>query len=203
MVAKNKSVVKIDFQILRLADLIETTGNPQHMSPDVFAGLVKSLKKSGWILDAPVIWHRPDKKYQILSGHHRVRAAIEAGIIETGCKIISGIEKESALIKVIEANQRRGNFNDFDLNTYVDMLVDEFDLDRDLIFDEIGIEQEKYDAFALDVTDDEHAQRSPKKQGEKKSPEKTESEKESIPDKSSNVRTFIICPHCGKEIENA
>lgn len=201
MSQKNKSVVKIDFQILKLSDLIETTGNPQHMSPDVFAGIVKSLKKSGWILDAPVVWHRPDKKYQILSGHHRVRAAIEAGIIETGCKIISGIEKESALMKVIEANQRRGNFDDADLNSYVDMLVDEFDLDRDLVFDEIGIEQEKYDDFTFDTLDDDEPVKN-KKQGDKKSPDKIESSDESIPEKSSDVRTFIICPHCGKEIEN-
>ncbi len=174
MAAKNKSVVKIDFQILSLKSLVETTGNPQRMSQDVFNGIVKSMKKDGWILDAPVVWHRPDKKYQILSGHHRVRAAIEAGIIETGCKIIEGITEEKALLKVLEANQRRGKFDDYELNSFIENLIDTHDLDRDLILDEIGIEIDNIIS----------------------PPKKSKNENEN---KSGEVLEFTICPACGHE----
>jgi ParB-like chromosome segregation protein Spo0J len=141
-----KQIVKIDYKILRLKDLKETAGNPQKMTPVEFQGMVNSMRKDGWILDAPVIWHRPDGEMQIISGHHRVRAGIDAGILETGCKVIEGITEEKALLKVIEANQRRGTLNIELFDEIINKIHDDYNYGYNDIFDEIGLydENDKY-----------------------------------------------------------
>lgn len=138
-----KELVKIDYKILPLKQLKETPGNPQKMTPVQFQGLVNSMKKDGWILDAPVVWHRPDGEYQIISGHHRIQAGIEAGIVETGMKVIEGISEEKALLKVIEANQRRGALDSIELNNFINDIIDNYNMNIDNIYDEIGIHIEE------------------------------------------------------------
>jgi 1-aminocyclopropane-1-carboxylate deaminase/D-cysteine desulfhydrase-like pyridoxal-dependent ACC family enzyme/DNA modification methylase len=132
-------LIGIDFQILRLKDLLETPGNPQVMSDEELKGMVDSMRKKGWLLDAPAVWARPDGKHQIISGHHRVQAGIMAGILETGCKVIKGISEEQAKILVLEANQRRGRFDDSMLNDFIDDIIEFSAFDKNDLFDEIGI----------------------------------------------------------------
>jgi hypothetical protein len=134
-----KQVVKIDYKILRLKDLKETPGNPQKMTPVEFQGLINSMKKDGWILDAPVVWHRPDGEYQIISGHHRINAGIEAGIIETGMKVIEGISEEKALLKVVEANKRKGNIDKIMEIDFINIIYNNYDISIDDICQEIGM----------------------------------------------------------------
>ena len=135
-----KELIKIDYEILRLKSLLETPGNPQKMTAEQQQGLTNSMKKDGWILDAPVVWHRPDGEYQIISGHHRVMSGIEAGILETGCKVIEGISEEKALLKVIEANQRRGVFDEKILDEYINNMTDNYNNDINDIYEKVGID---------------------------------------------------------------
>lgn len=137
-----KQLVGIEYKILPLKSLKETTGNPQKFTDQEMAGLVKSMKQKGWILDSPVIWEKGENNYQIISGHHRIAAGIQAGIIETGCKVVKGITEEQARIFVLEANQRRGKFDEFMVDDFINSIINDFDIDKEMLFDEIGIYQD-------------------------------------------------------------
>ena len=129
---------KVSFENLKLSDLKETDGNPQVMDEKVFSGIVKSMKEKGWLLDAPVIWEKGEGDFQIISGHHRVMAGIEAGIIETQCKVIKGITEEQSKILVLEANQRKGSFSSDLLTEYLNDFIDNYDYGINDIIDEVG-----------------------------------------------------------------
>jgi hypothetical protein len=123
---------------LILAELTETIGNPQSMTDSEFKGLVDSIKKKGFILDDPVVWEYEPKKFRIISGHHRIKAAIEAGYIELNCKIISGISDKVARLLVLEANNRRGNIDNLKLERYIQDVLSDFEIGMDEINNEIG-----------------------------------------------------------------
>ena len=133
------SFVGISYSVLRLKSLKETPGNPQKMTPEEFQGMVQSMKQNGWILDAPVIWRKAEGDFQIISGHHRVRAGIEAGILETGCKVIEGLNDAQVNKLVLEANQRKGKFDDDLLNTFIDDIIKETGESLDSIYEQIGL----------------------------------------------------------------
>ena len=135
----SKKLVGISFKRLQLKSLVETTGNPQIMTDAEFKGMVKSIKKDGWLLDAAVCWKRPDGKHQIISGHHRIKAAIEAGLVDADIKVIEGIDEKQARLLVLEANQRKGTFDTKAFDDFVKNLSVDFDIDMDAIFDNIGI----------------------------------------------------------------
>ena len=139
-----KQLIGIDSKLLPLKVLKETPGNPQQMDEKTFSGMVKSMKEKGWILDGPTIWEKGENDYQIISGHHRVQAGIEAGIVETQCKVIKGITEEQAKILVLEANQRKGSFDDEILNIFIDDLVENYDYNIDEIIDEVGFDDNIY-----------------------------------------------------------
>ncbi len=126
---------------IELNTLEETQGNPQEMTPQEFEGLKKSIKEKGFILDDPVIWEYETGKYQIISGHHRIKAAQEVGYNKLNCKVITGITKQQGKLLVLEANQRRGRHNEILLNKFIDDMLDEYkDLDINTIFDSSGFE---------------------------------------------------------------
>jgi len=139
----SKKLVGISFKRLQLKSLVETTGNPQVMTDAEFKGMVKSIKKDGWLLDAAVCWKRPDGKHQIISGHHRVKAAIEAGLIDADIKVIEGIDEKQARLLVLEANQRKGAFDFKIFNDFVDDIINKFNIEKNDIFDDIGVIFEK------------------------------------------------------------
>lgn len=130
--------LQISIENLQLSYLKETKGNPQIMDEKTFSGIVKSMKEKGWLLDAPVIWEKGESDFQIISGHHRVMAGIEAGIVETQCKVIKGITEEQAKILVLEANQRRGSFSSELLTGYLNDFIDNYDYEINDIIDEVG-----------------------------------------------------------------
>lgn len=176
-----KQLVGIDHKLLQLKILKETPGNPQKMDDKTFVGLSNSMKEKGWLLDAPVIWEKAENDYQIISGHHRIKAAIKAGIVETQCKVIKGITEEQAGVLVLEANQRKGEFDDIMLNDFVTGLVDEYDIDFDELVKQIGIDEKYYDS--LNYTPDFQP---------------TDIEDQPRLDKKKPIK----CPHCGVEFVN-
>lgn len=135
----NKKLVGIKFERLQLKSLVETEGNPQKMTDAEFKGMVKSIKKDGWLLDAAVCWKRPDGKHQIISGHHRIKAAIEAGLVDADIKVIDGIDEAQARLLVLEANQRKGKLDIKAFDDFVNNLSVDFDIDMENIFENIGI----------------------------------------------------------------
>ena len=151
-----KQLIGIDSKLLPFKVLKETPGNPQQMDEKTFSGMVKSMKEKGWILDGPTIWEKGENDYQIISGHHRVQAGIEAGIVETQCKVIKGITEEQAKILVLEANQRRGEFDDSILTDFIDDIINNSDYDIDSIIEEVGFKQNiSLDAFDFSDFDEQ------------------------------------------------
>jgi DNA modification methylase len=125
---------------LELKNLIPTEGNPQSMDDKTFTGLVKSMRRKGWYMECPTIWSRPDGQYQIISGHHRIKAGIAAGLISTVCNIIYDIDytSEQAVKDCIEANGRKGEFDDNKLRDLLNNLGD-ISTNTDDLSDELGI----------------------------------------------------------------
>jgi hypothetical protein len=60
-------------------ELIPASKNARFMSGQMFQQLVANIQRDGGPTSAPLCWLAAGK-YHILSGHHRVSAAIEAGI---------------------------------------------------------------------------------------------------------------------------
>lgn len=122
----NTTVETLDLKSLR-----ETPGNPQIMELATFAGLVDAFKKRGWYLEKPTVWKREDGVYQIISGHHRIQAAIKAKITHTDCTVIDDESYTEVQAKqdVIEANQRKGEIDEEKLKAFVGSLMEEHELD--------------------------------------------------------------------------
>ena len=62
-----------------VADFEFLEGNARYMSNYMFNNLVENIRKDGTLTSVPLCY-KHDGKYRILSGNHRVKAAIEAGL---------------------------------------------------------------------------------------------------------------------------
>jgi hypothetical protein len=68
---------------VRLADLELLELNARFMRHETFRQLVENVKRDGGLTSVPfAAWQKESGKYRVLSGNHRVRAAIEAGFEE-------------------------------------------------------------------------------------------------------------------------
>lgn len=132
-------MIGIETKRLELKSLKETSGNPQKMSDEEFSGMVQSMREKGWLLDNPVVRELKKGVYQILSGHHRIKAAIQAGIIDVDCKVLKGIDDATAKKLVLEANSRRGTLDDDKLNYFIQDILENHDLDFDSLYEEVGL----------------------------------------------------------------
>jgi len=76
----NVHVMEISPKELKLLEV-----NARYMKHEVFARLVDNIRKDGKLTSAPFCCLEEDGKYLVLSGNHRTRAAIEAGIEKIVC----------------------------------------------------------------------------------------------------------------------
>jgi DNA modification methylase len=136
----NETLVKKFNKILYLETLEETMGNPQVMTDSEYEGLKESIRDKGFLLDDPVVWEYAPDKYRIISGHHRIRASIDVGIKELNCKVLEGINQETADLLTIEANRRRGHLDDKLLNEYITHIQSEYNIPFETIAHQTGIE---------------------------------------------------------------
>lgn len=67
---------------VKLADLKLLKLNARYLRQTQFARLVKNIRRDGTLTSVPFAWRQKDGKYLVLSGNHRVQAAIEAEIEE-------------------------------------------------------------------------------------------------------------------------
>jgi len=58
--------------------------NARYMTSDQFRTLVANVRKDGCLTSAPLVWRKPDGEAVVLSGNHRVKAAIAAEIGDIG-----------------------------------------------------------------------------------------------------------------------
>jgi hypothetical protein len=116
MKTKNKiTTKKIDTVIedVFFRDIKETEINAQEMGQNDFNRLVKNIKTDGCLTSAPLLMKQNDKKgYICISGHHRIRAAIKAGLTKSKCIIIDEVDKSKRLRLQLSHNDINGTSND-------------------------------------------------------------------------------------------
>ncbi|WP_097103520.1 ParB N-terminal domain-containing protein [Nitrosomonas ureae] len=104
---------KTDLTKLKLLE-----GNPRYMTPAQFKRLVKNLENDGVLTSAPLIYQN-----EVLSGNHRVQAAIAAGIIEADViEIISPLTESEKKAIALSHNAIAGQDNLSLLQEYYDSL---------------------------------------------------------------------------------
>ncbi len=74
-------IIEVDPRELRLL-----TQNARYMRHEVYAQLVANVKRDGRLTSVPFAFLE-DGKYTVLSGNHRVRAAIDAGLSSIECMV--------------------------------------------------------------------------------------------------------------------
>jgi len=102
--------------------------NPRYMTPGQFKRLVENLKHDGVLTSAPLVY-----KGEVLSGNHRVQAAIEAGITEADIiEIISELTEQQKKAIALSHNSISGQDNLSLLQDYYESLdsfkVEELDV---------------------------------------------------------------------------
>jgi len=72
--------------------------------------MVESIKYFGVIV--PIVARKKGLKFEILSGHNRVNAAKEAGLIDVPAVVKEGLSEEEATLIVTETNLMQRSFTD-------------------------------------------------------------------------------------------
>lgn len=67
---------------MRLSELKLLEKNARYMKPEQFNRLVENIRRDGCLTSVPLV-HRDGESLVVVSGNHRVSAAIKAGIEES------------------------------------------------------------------------------------------------------------------------
>ena len=87
----NTRIIEIDPRELKLLKM-----NARFMRHEEFQRLVANVKKDGQLTSAPFAALDPaDGKYEVLSGNHRVQAAVSAGLEKIPCIITDDEDRKS------------------------------------------------------------------------------------------------------------
>ena len=123
-------IEKIQFRKIREAEL-----NAQQMTQSDFNRLVKNIKKDGCLTSAPLIME-DDKEFICISGHHRIRAAIKAGLKEDFCIIIPKVDDSTRTRLQIAHNDIHGTPN----SDIVSILSEKLDVEDIELINTVDIE---------------------------------------------------------------
>ena len=109
-------------------DLHEQTINAQVMDPKDFDQLVDNVAQRGQLESLPYCWRKPGtKKIEIISGHHRVRAANAAKLERIPILLdTSNMSRSTVVAKQIAHNQLSGTSDEATLRVMLEM-VDNLD----------------------------------------------------------------------------
>lgn len=108
---KNIEVKKINVtsEVVNFRDIEETELNAQQMDRAIFNRLVKNLKRDGVLTSTPLIMKQENSsKFKCISGHHRIKAAIKAGILSAHCLIIDEVDESTRLRLQLSHNDIKG-----------------------------------------------------------------------------------------------
>lgn len=109
-------------QILRLDDLVEDDSNPNKMDDDKVAMLVEAVRRVGF-LQPILVRSMGAGKWRIRDGHHRARAAREAGLTEVPAVVFEGGDADDLALP-IGMNRLRGELDIAKVADRVTELVD-------------------------------------------------------------------------------
>lgn len=122
-------------------DLWEQDINPNVMEDEMFQQLVENIRERGALESMPYVWENDEEGHiEIISGHHRTRAADEAGLDEIWCIVETGELSEDAVkAKQLAHNSISGEQDDqlvkrlYDdiesVDRRIEAYIDEEDLD--------------------------------------------------------------------------
>ena len=104
---------------------------------DELENLAQSIRENG-ILQPITVRKREDKKYELVSGERRLRAARLVGLVRIPSIIINIDDKESAMFSVTE-NLQRQSLDFFEEAEAIERLVSEYAMSREEVAHKLGI----------------------------------------------------------------
>lgn len=103
--------VRTEFVFFR--EIEESPLNAQEMSMADFNRLVKNIKEDGCLTSAPLVMEQEGKsKKMCISGHHRIKAAIKAGILGADCVVIPQVPESTRIRLQLSHNDIHGFSNE-------------------------------------------------------------------------------------------
>lgn len=104
---------------------------------DELENLAQSIRENG-ILQPITVRKREDKKYELVSGERRLRAARLVGMVKIPSIVINIDDKNSAMFSIIENLQRQG-LNFFEEAEAIEKLVGEYAMSREEVALKLGL----------------------------------------------------------------
>lgn len=104
---------------------------------DELENLAQSIRENG-ILQPITVRKREDKKYELVSGERRLRAARLVGMVKIPSIVINIDDKNSAMFSIIE-NLQRQNLNFFEEAEAIEKLVGEYAMSREEVAQKLGL----------------------------------------------------------------
>ncbi len=104
---------------------------------DELENLAQSIRENG-ILQPITVRKREDKKYELVSGERRLRAARLVGIVKIPSIVINIDDKSSAMFSIIE-NLQRQSLNFFEEAEAIEKLVGEYAMSREEVAQKLGL----------------------------------------------------------------
>lgn len=104
---------------------------------DELENLAQSIRENG-ILQPITVRKREDKKYELVSGERRLRAARLVGMFKIPSIVINIDDKNSAMFSIIE-NLQRQSLNFFEEAEAIEKLVGEYAMSREEVAQKLGL----------------------------------------------------------------
>lgn len=104
---------------------------------DELENLAQSIRENG-ILQPITVRKREDKKYELVSGERRLRAARLVGMVKIPSIVINIDDKNSAMFSIIE-NLQRQSLNFFEEAEAIEKLVEEYAMSREEVAQKLGL----------------------------------------------------------------
>lgn len=104
---------------------------------DELENLAQSIRENG-ILQPITVRKREDKKYELVSGERRLRAARLVGMVKIPSIVINIDDKSSAMFSIIE-NLQRQSLNFFEEAEAIEKLVGEYAMSREEVALKLGL----------------------------------------------------------------
>lgn len=113
---------------IRTADIFPNEYNPNDVTTVKMSSLEKSMLKRGLIYPV-VVTKREDGTYKIIDGEHRWLKAKELGIEEIDCNVMEYVDEETDMIRTVNINNLRGEFDVEKLSVIVADLMTRVDVE--------------------------------------------------------------------------
>lgn len=104
---------------------------------DELENLAQSIRENG-ILQPITVRKREDKKYELVSGERRLRAARLVGMVKIPSIVINIDDKNSAMFSIIE-NLQRQSLDFFEEAAAIEKLVGEYSMSREEVAQKLGL----------------------------------------------------------------